>query len=105
MGTGSDIAMQVVGVDDEQPVKYSAKSLLNTEAYQVCLGGAQQMRSLTTEESRTLGTAINTCVAQSQHVRGSCQSTFGASTEASSDRQPWCMAGMKVLTVRHALKH
>ena len=26
---------QVVGVDDEQPVKYSAKSLLNTEAYQV----------------------------------------------------------------------
>ena len=28
-------AVQVVGVDDEQPVRYSAKSLLNTEGYQV----------------------------------------------------------------------
>ena len=27
--------VQVVGVDDEQPVRYSAKSLLNTEGYQV----------------------------------------------------------------------
>ena len=35
VGTDPDIAMQVVGVDDEQPVKYSAKSLLNTEVYQV----------------------------------------------------------------------
>jgi hypothetical protein len=27
--------VQVVGVDDEQPVRYSTKSLLNTEGYQV----------------------------------------------------------------------
>ena len=27
--------VQVVGVDDEQPVRYSAKNALSTEAYQV----------------------------------------------------------------------